>query len=213
MAYGKTAGCIILAGVAALSAAQFPVRHQHFRKSCDGAMTIDERGVSFAGPREHAWTWPFQEIQQLKISPEGVAVLTYEDSKLKITGDRRFVFTGKIPAESLYPFLRDHMDQRLVAAIAREIPGSWSIPAKHLHPASQGAVAFGPDTIVYATKSPGESRTWRVSDIDTISSSGPFELTVTTLEKTFHFQLKHPLPESRYDELWMTLQTKTGKIQ
>jgi hypothetical protein len=200
MAYGKTAGCVILAGVAAaLSAAQFPVRHEHLRQSCAGVMTIDERGVSFAGPREHNWTWPFQDLRQLKISPEGVTVLTYD-------GPRR-VFTGKVPAAELYPMLRDQMDQRLVAALAEEVPGAWSIPVGH------GTIAFGADAIVYSTKTPGESRTWRYSDIDTISSAGPFELTVTTLEKTFHFQLKQPLAERRYDELWMQLQRKNGKIQ
>jgi len=99
------------------------------------------------------------------------------------------------------------MDHRRVAAIAEDVPGAWSIPVK------RGAIAFGADAIVYSTKTPGESRTWRYSDIDTVSSSGLFELTVTTLEKTFHFQLKQPLAEARYDELWIGLQRKNGKIQ
>jgi hypothetical protein len=201
MAYGKTAGCLILAGLTALSAAQFPMRHEHLRKDCAGVMTIDEHGVSFAGPERHSWTWPFQDIRQLKLSSEGVTVLTYDN------GRGRFVFRGSVPAGTLYPFLRDRMDQRLVAAIAEDVPGAWSIPVK------RGAIAFGADAIVYSTKTPGESRTWRYSDIDTVSSSGLFELTVTTLEKTFHFQLKQPLAEARYDELWIGLQRKNGKIQ
>lgn len=205
MAYGKTAGCIILAGFAALSAAQFPMLHEHLRKSCAGVMTIDEHGVSFAGPKEHAWTWQFQDIRQLTVSPEGVTVLTYQ-------GPRR-VFRGAVPAANLYPMLRDRMDQRLVAALAEEVPGAWSIPVKHIGPDSQGAIAFGADSIVYSTKTPGESRTWRYSDIDSIASAGPFELTVTTLEREFHFQLKQPLGDARYDELWMQLQRKNGKIQ
>jgi len=54
MAIGKTAGCLILAGAAWVAAAQFTVRHEHFRKGCEGVMTIDEDGVSFAGPKDHA---------------------------------------------------------------------------------------------------------------------------------------------------------------
>ncbi len=213
---GKTAGCLILAGVAgvaALSAAQFPVRHEHLRKGCAGSMTIDASGVSFAGSRGHAWKWPFQEIQQLKISPEAVTVLTYEDTKLKLAGSRRFVFTGAVPAAELYPLLRDRMDQRLVAAIAVDPGAAWSVPVKLLGPGSQGAVAFGADSVVYSTTAPGSSRTWRYTDIDSISSAGAFDLSVTTLEGTFHFQLKQPLAEGRYDELWMQVQRKSGKLR
>jgi len=219
MAFGKTAGCLILAGVAgvaalsALSAAQFPVRHEHLRKGCEGEMTIDASGVSFAGPRGHAWTWPFQEIQQLKISPEAVTVLTYEDTKLKLAGSRRFVFTGAVPAAALYPLLRERMDQRLVAAIAVDPGAEWSVPVKLVGPGSQGAVAFGADTVVYSTTAPGGSRTWRYSDIESVSTAGPFDLSVTTMEGVFRFQLKRAMAESRYDELWMQVQRKSGRMR
>jgi hypothetical protein len=49
MAFGKTAGCLILAGAAMASAAQFPVRHEH----CNGVLTVDEKGVAFRGPKKH----------------------------------------------------------------------------------------------------------------------------------------------------------------
>ena len=48
----------------------------------------------------------------------------------------------------------------------------------------------------------GASRTWRYQDIENISSSGPFQLTITTFErakthygdlKGFNFELKRPL--------------------
>jgi len=212
MAFRKTAGCMILAGVAALSAAQFPMRHEHPRKACAGTMTIDERGVSFAGPRGHAWTWPFQEIQRLTVSPEAVTVLTYNGTKWNILGDRRLVFRGAVPAAELYPLLRDRMDQRLVAAIAWDTGAAWAIPVKLLGTGSQGAIAFGERAIVYSTEAPGGSRTWRFSDIGTIASAGAFDLSLTTLEGAFHFQLKQPLAESRYDELWMEVQRRNGKL-
>jgi hypothetical protein len=215
MAYGKTAGCVILAGMAALSAAQFPVRHEHLRRGCAGTMTIDQRGVAFAGPRGHAWTWPFQEIRQLTVSPEAVTVLAYDDTRLKLGPGRRYVFTGAVPAAALYPLLREHMDQRLVAAVAVDAsaPGAWSVPVKLVGPGSQGTVAFGPQLVVYSTKAPGGSRTWRYTDIDALASGGPFDLSVTTLEGTFHFQLKQPLAEARYDELWMDVQRKSGRLR
>ena len=46
MAFGKTAGCIILAGAAMASAAQFTVRHEHWQDHCSGVLTVDDKGVS-----------------------------------------------------------------------------------------------------------------------------------------------------------------------
>ncbi len=227
MALGKTANCIILAGAVWASAAQFPVRHEHLRKGCLGIMTVDESGVSFAGEKKHAWHWKYQDIQELKLSPGGIRLLTYEDSKHLPGADREYRFTGKIPAVELYRFLKERMDQRLVAEVAEAGQGPeaprWQIPVKHRgRPGSQGTLAFGADSIVYATARGGESRTWRYSDIDTISSSGPLQLTITTFEraalhyqdrKEFNFALQEPITEARYNQLWLEIEKKNGRIQ
>ena len=87
---------------------------------------------------------------------------------------------------------------------------------------TEGALAFGADAIVYSTAAPGESRTWRYSDVDSISSSGPFQLTITTFEralshyghrKGFNFELKQPITEARYNRIWLDIQEKNGRIQ
>jgi len=215
MAYRKTAGGLILAAALA-SAAQFTVRHEHLRKSCTGAMTVDERGVSFAGEKDHRWSWKFEDIQQLKVGPHEIRVLTYENNRLLPGADRAYEFTGDIPAEELYAFLRGRMDQRLVAAISEPPAAAGTVlPVKHLTSfgGSQGQLAFGPDAIVYATPAKRESRTWRYADIARISSSGPFQLTVTTLEKDFNFQLKQPLDEARYNQLWLEIEKRSRRIQ
>ena len=57
------------------------------------------------------------------------------------------------------------------------------------------------------------------SDIENISSAGPFELTITTFErakthygdlKGFNFELKQRLEEARYNELWLRLNQSKG---
>jgi hypothetical protein len=234
MAIGKAAGCLILAGAAWVSAAggalgaQFTVRHEHqwgrrFRlptpgNGCDGAMTVNEDGVSFAGPKGHAWTWKFQDIQELQLSPRSIHILTYRDSKLRMGADEGYEFTGKIPAGELYAILRDRMDQRLVAEIGQAGDLShvaFSLPVKHLGRVigSEGSLAFEAESVVYSTPKKDESRTWRYSDIDSISSSDRFQLTITTLEKSFNFQLKQPITEARYNELWLQIEKKNGRIQ
>lgn len=65
--------------------------------------------------------------------------------------------------------------------------------------------------MVYDT--PRAPRTWRYSDIQFISSANPFQLTNTTLEKQFHFQLKQAITESTYNQLWLEIERKNGRIQ
>ena len=216
MAFGKTASCLILAGAMWAQGAQFTVRHKHLRGGCAGAMTVDENGVSFTGAKKHAWRWKYEDIQQLRLAPESIYILTYKDSKLRLGKDREYNFTGKIPAEELYPLLKDRMDQRFVAAVGQALGlPTWSVPVKHLRPivGSEGTLAFGAEAIVYSTPTKAESRTWRYTDIESIASSGPFQLTVTTLEKGFNFQLKQPITEARYNQLWLQIENKNGRIQ
>jgi len=77
----------------------------------------------------------------------------------------------------------------------------------------------GLDEIVYKSTRKGESRAWRYRDIDNIGSSGPFQLTITSFErarmqygsrKDFEFQLKQPLEEARYNDLWLRLNRSKG---
>jgi hypothetical protein len=224
MAFGKTAGCLILAGAAIASAAQFPMRHEHWRGHCDGVLTVDEKGVSFAGPQKYSWSWQYRDIQQLKLSPDEVSVVTYEDSKLMPGRDRSYRFTGSVPAAELYALLKDRLDQRFVAALdgdATSLP-AWTFPVKLLGhvKGSEGTLTIGGDTVVYSTAAKDASRTWRYSDIDNVSSSGPFELTVTTFEheasldrRSFHFALKERISEATYNAIWLQLQEKNGKIE
>jgi len=117
----------------------------------------------------------------------------------------------------VYEFLKTRLDQRLVAALApAELRAEWEIPAKHrIGPAgTEGMLRFGPDWISYATKEGEDARTLRYADIDNISSSGPFQLTITTFERSkanhasyrdLNFQLKAPLDEKRFEKLWQAL--------
>ena len=216
MAIGKTAACLVIA--LACQAAQFTVRHPHrpWKSGCTGLMTIDATGVSFAGEKDHSWSWKYDDIQQLRLSPESIRVVTYRDRKIHLGADQSYELTGEIPAESIYPTLRDHLEQRLVAAIGETSESAaWSVPVKRLGTitGSEGTLAFGADSIVYTTGNRAASRTWRYEDIDNISSSGRFQLTIITPEKNFHFQLKQPITESRYNDLWLSIEKKNGRIQ
>ena len=218
----KTSRLIAVAALTAAAASaevKFEVRHDHLHKYCTGVMTVDDTGIYFHGARDHAWAWKYQDIQELKLAPGRIHLMSYWDNPRKLGADREYEFEGKIPDE-LYPLWTNKLDQRLVAEMAdTDFQPLWRIPVKHLLriSGSEGTLAVGEDRIVYAADRKGESRTWRLEDIENISSPGPFELTITTFEharfhygerKDFHFQLKEALPESRYNELWRRLNNR-----
>ncbi len=224
----KRTGSLIalaLAAAAALPAAAFryEARHDHLYKSGAGTLVIDDNGVSFTEHKKtsHAWRWPWQDIQQLELSPKALRVLTYIDDKWKLGADRdyRFDLLGKETFAGAYAFLKDRLDQRFVAELPdADVKPLWDVPAKRLtrFGGTQGTLVVAADRIVWRGRN-GDSRTWRYADIDNLSTSGPFQLTLTTFErarldygnrKNFNFQLKQPLKEDRYDDLWRRVTQK-----
>ena len=195
-----------------------------------GTLTINEAGVSFEQKskkgKKHprAWHWDYPNIEQLKISPKSLSVVTYKDNKWKLGADRQYDFdlVSDNSFEDAYRFLKTRLDQRFVAVIADGPAHTlWEMPAKHLSAfgGDEGVLQVGTREIVYKSANKGETRTWRYQDIDNISSSGPFLLTLTTFERAkldygsqrqFNFQLKQRLEEARYNDLWLRLNQSKG---
>lgn len=237
-AIGALVAVLFAVAPSAFSQQQFryEVWHGHSRpphiKRAGGAGTlvITDKAVSFteAGKKgkksKHVWKWAYQDIQQLEISPKTLRVLTYSDNKWKLGADReyRFDLLGEGSFTDAYAALKDRLDQRFVAVLPdKDIKAAWEIPVKHLlrFGGSQGVLRFGEDRVIYATDAKKESRTWRYSDIENVSSSGPYQLTITTYErarshygnlKGFNFQLKERLAEVRYNDLWMRVNQAKG---
>ena len=202
-------------------------RPPHVKKAGNmGTLTITDAGVSFEETYKdgkkpehpHAWRWAYQDIQQLKMGPTSLTVLTYQDNKWKLGADREYKFdlVSDNTFEDAYQSLKGRLDQRFVAEAVL-----WEIPVKHLlrFGGDEGVLQVGSDEIVYRSAKKSESRTWRYQDIDSIGSSGLFQLTITTFErakthygnlKGFNFELKQPLEEARYNDLWLRLNQSKG---
>lgn len=218
------AGCHMIRGaalslvlvVASLSAdVAVDVRHDHLKGGGTGRLIATEGELAFeesVGKKEHSWRLKLQDIQQLWIGMREIRVTTYADSRWRLGADREYALQAVAGAtfEPLYAALKHRLDQRLVAAIAGEVQDTlWEVPAKLKRGfgGSEGVLEIGTDAIVYRSPEKNESRTWRVSDIENVSTAGPFDLTITTYEqgKSYTFQLKQPLDEQRYQSLWRRL--------
>jgi hypothetical protein len=222
----------LVAGPVRAAELQFSVRHDHLWKSGAGTLTFSEDGVLYreqpgkpgADSKDlHRGSWKYEDIQQLYLAPKKVSIRSYDDRRWLLGADRELELTldGDQTFEAAYDFLKTRLDQRFVAAFAdREQAALWEVPVKlkGLISGSQGVLRIGPDRVVYRTSDREESRTWRYGDIESISSSGPFQLTLTTWEKSgrdygdrraFNFQLKRPLNQKLYNDLWRRLNQTT----
>jgi len=182
-------------------------------------------------PELESARWAYEDIQQLWISPDKLVILTYKDRKWLLGVDREFEFyrTGEeaaAPFTAAYELLKERLDQRLVAALADDAAvlgdrGLWQIPVKLQGTlrGSEGVLIVGIDRLVYQTDRNGQSRTWRLEDIDNVSTSDPFQLTLVTYEraksqyggrKNFQFQLKQRLDAKHFEALWKRLNRDKG---
>ena len=201
---------VLSAGVALPAEIRFEVRY----KNRHGTITVDEHAISFQGVKKDSWRWSYPDIDELKLGEHAI----------RVTAGHTYEFRADIPA-AVYALWKDRLDQRFVAELAdRAVQPEWCIGVKHRsrRTTADGVLEFGRDRIVFASGRPDDSRTWRISDIDNISSSGPFELTIVTFEKArldygdrkqFNFQLKEALSEAGYNELWLRINRLNGRIQ
>ena len=223
---------IVPAGAAELT---YEVRHQRALKNHAGVLTIGDTGVSYqqtvpAGKRQNnpkrleKVQLDYQDIQELWLAPDKLVLVTYKDRKWLFGVDRQFEFflaKGKT-FEGAYALLKGKLDRRFVAALADPQPNAlWELPVKLLGTiqGSEGILQVGPDRIVFRTDRSRQSRSWRYEDIENVSTSGRYQLTVTTYEraktnygsmKGFNFQLKQPLDGKRFELLWKRLNQDKG---
>ena len=209
-----TLGLAALFWLVPAQALDFEVRHDHWRKGCEGTLHVDADGVSFQG-KQHSWDWTWQDVQWFVVSPRRIEVVTYKDNRWRLGADRSYEFqalSGE-PFGEVYALLKDRLDRRLVAELVDDaVRPLWEIPVKRLGriQGSEGMLLVGQDRIVYRSLKPEGSYTWRYKDIENISTSDVFHLTLSTLKENFNFQLKQELSEDRYDDLWRRINRGRG---
>jgi hypothetical protein len=197
---------------------RFQVKHDHGIKSCRGELVFREDEMEYVtSHKKDARTWKYVDIQQLGlVGQKKVSVVTYEDRKLQFGKDKLFNFElmeGTIPA-SLWNSLQARLTKPLVSAVIPELPqAKYQLPVKHQHAMGgcQGTLEIGEQQLVYRTSHQPDSRIWRYEDLSSIGSTGPFQLRLSTMERTngeygaeknFVFDLKQRLDKEVYDYIW-----------
>lgn len=219
--HAKVAMLLLSLSMSASASTQFSfsARHDHALGSCRGTLTVGEREMRYEGG-PHMMAWKYDEIQQLRLLESGrIHLRSYDDQpKWRLGSDRAFQFEVEGNLKEAREFLILRLDERLVLGLAYQTENVIAaFPVKHLEVfggGSDGNLTFGEDTVVFWSEKKDESRTWRYSDVESISSSGPLQFTINTYERQkfqyatrrpFNFQLKRPLREESYNRLWRRL--------
>ncbi len=197
----------------------FSVRHRHVFKDCSGTLKITGDGVEYRTDyAQDARKWRFEEIRTLEIkSPTKISIITYEDQKRYAGKDRVFEFTllDKKATPELSAFLLSRVKRptRLAVTPVQENP-VYEISVKHLHVfgGALGVLRIYPDKVIFQSKETGDSRVWRIKDIESFGHPDRYRFQITGyLPKTggptevYNFQLMDDLPEGVYDYLWVRL--------
>ncbi len=204
----------------------FKVRHHHLKGSCKGDLIINESGIRYqTSLTKDQRQWSFDDIQEIQfISDRDLNLVTYEDSRQRLGGDRIFKFElqdNTIPKD-LVAFLNLKFPKPISYRLKVQDQGArYEFPVKHLHRIGgcQGKLVIAEDGISYLSSKTGESRHWRYSDLQSIGSSGLYELRLGTYEhgplqygdtKEFRFQLKTKLDDAAYRFAWSYINDLTS---
>jgi hypothetical protein len=200
---------ILLLSATAVGAAQtFEVQHEHRLRSCRGNLIFADTGVDFVSEKkEHSHTWKYDDIRQLTLGSKRVVILTYDRRKMELGADRAFTF--KLLSGAISDRFREEMEKKLArplvsSVLPEQIKSKFSIPARHRLTLSgtQGVLEFGDDYAIYRSEKPDDSRIWRYKELESIGTTGPFQLRIGALEKDYVFDLKRRLLPDEYDFIW-----------
>ncbi|OFW28495.1 MAG: hypothetical protein A3J28_14640 [Acidobacteria bacterium RIFCSPLOWO2_12_FULL_60_22] len=204
------------------------VRHDHGWGSCSGTLTLDDTGVKYeTAHKEDARSWVYEDIQQFQVEESRrLKVYTYEDRKWRLGADKVFQFDwadGAATPKEVYEFLQARTHRPVAAWLRPSEIGQvlYEFPVKHLGGLSgrPGKLLFTDRAVVLQSDQKQGNRTWRYEDLESVSSAGLYDLTLTTYEqqkfhyasrRVYNFQLKESLPSADYDALWRFVNEKKG---
>ena len=212
--HATVTACALAGSVGWAQEFEYPVKHRHAMRDCTGVLRIGPDGIEYQTTDDRdSRKWSIDDIRTFKLeSPEKISIVTYEDQKRWAGKDKVFEFTlvDKKATQELSASLLTLIRRPMLLAVipeSREDP-AYEIAVKHLRRVSgtRGLLQIYPDKVVYRTAVEGDSRYWRVEDIERFSRPDRFRFQIVShLPEVYNFELMQDLPEGLYDYLWVRL--------
>lgn len=215
----------LLFSVADARAQEFTYKVQQSRLLRDkfGELVIAEEEIRYRSTDGKAGgRWTYRDIRLLEIlSPTRVRIWTYDDNSKLFGIDESFTLeiVDGVLTKEVSDFLRRRIARPFVTAFTDETESVLAeLPVKHNHRfgGCEGTLRVFSDHLVYDSDESRNSRSWRWTDLRTVSRIDPYRFEVLTYEREFGgpgrsytFALKEPMPEAVFDTIWTNVYRPT----
>ncbi|MGH9764376.1 MAG: hypothetical protein ACREAC_26365, partial [Blastocatellia bacterium] len=182
----------------------FNVREDRTIGHRDGKLLVSDQGVEFKAKSEKASVnLAYLDIKLFEIlSPAKVRIWTYEGRSFP--PKKELSFTFQILGGEISPAVRDFVRARIARPLVSEVTRDTGEPeaqlaVEHLHRIGgcAGVLKVYPGSLVFEAVKGSDSRSWRWTDIRSISKLGPYRFEVLTYEpqiggpsRSYNFELK-----------------------
>jgi len=179
----------------------------HLPKAIGGSLVVSSDGIDFRPIKGEAVHWTLQDIRTVDVqSPRRLSLVTYENRRWHIPGDRPFDFklNNPIPPQVAAELVRLVGKPAINGAPLPQESNFATVGARHRTRGggSNGVLRISDSGIAYLAAKGHDSRSWRWSDIQTLAEPGPYRLRVGGYLETFDFELKQQLSDDLYNRLW-----------
>lgn len=182
----------------------------------DGQLVFSDQRVQFRTKSEKdSLTLAYEDIRLFEIlSPTKIRIWIYEGRSFppRANVDLTFHIVGRMLGPELRDFVRARIARPVVSEVVKdEGQPQAQIAVEHLHRIGgcSGLLKLYADSLVFESMKGHDSRSWRWTDIQSISKLGPYRIEVLTYEhqtggptRSYNFELKQPLPDQTYDLIW-----------
>lgn len=184
-----------------------------FRKT-RGTLVIDGQGVTFVPREGPTKKWAFLDIHTFALTPHRLTLQSFSARSLHRPGEQRFEFDL---AQAVPPAVAASFANALRRPSRNGVPDADAVPiasigVRHhrLAGGTNGVLRFRNEGIDYVTDTPGDSRSWRWADLQTLSDPDPYHLLVFGYRDTYTFDLKEPLSRTVLQQAVDAISTRSA---
>lgn len=169
-----------------------------------GTLQIGSTGIEFRSAHGLEYAWTFVDVKSFDLTPHTLIVESYQSKSFHRPGEKSFHFHLKEPIPATVAAdMAEHVGRPVKNADPNpELPSFAAIAAHHRlnFGGTNGNLYFRNGGIDYVTHG-NDARSWRWSDINTVSSPDPYQLLVFGYLDTYRFDLKQPITRELLNRL------------
>jgi hypothetical protein len=182
-----------------------------------GTLHIDAQGIEFVSIKGASTRWSSTQIKELDLQKHRLVLVGYDNRKWPLPGTRQFDLRLRTEITAT---VAASLTAKMVRPVRNGIPDP-NAPAdtviavrrsKH-YGGSNGLLRIRQQGIDYVTAQPGQSRSWRWLDLQTLSNPDPYHLLAFGYRDTYAFDLKETLSREEFnhisDEIWRQNESET----